>query len=221
MKYPYLVKNFFTKNEMLDLKSHIKNLINKSQDVKIESLTWDQIYVNTRELMVDKWFGRVQLTLPPEEYPEHLVKKLSWAGKVLDPNCYIKYISFARYSLEYGYPQLVPHMDSPNKEAFLFDIQLESNIEWPIMVDNKEYILKDNWVLAIDVQRQVHWRKPTKFEKDNYVEMLFVSFENNELELPIESEQMKKSQMYNEEYYAKMQEEYPDYTYEQRLPLKD
>jgi hypothetical protein len=50
--------------------------------------------------------------------------------------------------------------------------------------------------------------------------MLFVSFENEELELAIESEQVEKTWPYKEEYHAKMQEEYPDYRYEQRLPIK-
>lgn len=220
MEYPYLIKNFFTENEMSDLKSHIRNIISNSKNMKIESSTWDDIYLNVVELVEDKWFGRVQITLPPEEYPEHIVKKLTEAAKNLDPNCYPKYISFARYSLEYGYPQLTPHMDNPKKESFLFDIQLDANINWPIVVDGEEFSLENNDILVIDVQRQVHWRKPKKFKNDNYVEMLFVSFENEKLELPIESEQVEKTWPYNEEYHAKMQEEYPDYRYEQRLPIK-
>lgn len=210
MKYPYLFKNFFTQHELLELKSYAENLFNKSKSVEITSLTWDQIYGYVKDIQVDKYMGRVQLTLPPSEYPDHLVNKLSEAAKTLDPNCKIRYFSFVKYSLDYGYPQLMPHMDNPKREAFLFDIQLDSNIKWPIVVDGEEYILENNDVLAIDVQRQVHWRKPTKFEKNSYVYMMFVSFNNDELELPIESEQQKKAAYYIPEYNKQLAEVYPD-----------
>lgn len=220
MKYPYLFKNFFTEDEMSDLKFHIDNLVKNSKRVEIKNLTWDQIYGTVTALIIDKHFGRVQLTLPSEKYPNNIVNKLIDAAKTLDPNCKIKYLSYARYSPAYGRPQLTPHMDNPKKESFLFDIQLNSNIQWPIMVDDKEYILEDNDILVMDVQRQTHWRKPTKFESDSYVEMLFVSFENEELELPIESEQKEVAKKYDDEYHKQMHKIYPNYVHSQRLPLK-
>lgn len=210
MKHKRLFKNFFTDTELLELKSYAENLFNNSKGVEITDLTWDQIYTHVKDIQIDKYMGRVQLTLPPSEYPEHIVNKLEKAAKLMDADCKVRYFSFVKYSLEYGYPQLMPHMDNPKKEAFLFDIQLDANIDWPIVVDGKEYVLENNDILVIDVQREVHWRKPTKFYEDSYVYMMFVSFSNDNLELPIESEQQKISASYRPEYHKQLAEIYPD-----------
>jgi hypothetical protein len=210
MKHTRLFKNFFTDNELLELKIYAENLFSKSKGVDITSLTWDQIYTHVKDIQIDKYMGRVQLTLPPSEYPDYIVNKLSEAAKSIDPECKIRYFSFVKYSLEHGQPQLMPHMDNPKRESFLFDIQLDANIDWPIVVDGKEYVLQNNDILVIDVQREVHWRKPIKFNEDSYVYMMFVSFNNDNLELPIESEQQKKAAIYVPEYNKQLKDIYPD-----------
>jgi len=210
MIYNRLIKNFFSDEELLELKSYAENLFSKSNVVDITTLTWDDIYTNVRDIQIDKYMGRVQLTLPPTEYPERIVKKLSDAAKVLDPNSKIKYFSFVKYSLDYGYPQLMPHIDHPKKECFLFDIQLQSNIDWPLVVNGKEYSLQDNDLLVIDVQREVHWRKPIKFNEDSYVYNMFVSFDNDNLDLPEESWQYEQCAPYLSGYQKQVSAIYPD-----------
>lgn len=210
MKFPLLIKNLFSDKELKELQQYAENIFSQSKQVDITTLTWDQIYNEVTDVQVDKYMGRVQLSLPPHRYPQYFVDRLNSAAKQLDPNCEIRYFSFVKYSLDYGYPQLMPHMDNPKKESFLFDIQLSSSIPWPLVVDGEEYTLNDNEVLVIDVQRQVHWRKPTKFKEGDFVYMMFVSFSNENLELPNESEQQEKASRYRANYHKELAEVYPD-----------
>jgi hypothetical protein len=87
-------------------------------------------------------------------------------------------ISFARYSKEYGdFPVLTPHFDNTFKEPRVtFDVQLKSNINWPIVVEGKPFILKDNEALTFSGTHQIHWREHIEFNDNDFIEMLFCHF---------------------------------------------
>lgn len=65
--------------------------------------------------------------------------------------------------------KLFPHWDFPRVpkrydfsgigQNIVFDIQLEADWEWPIIVEGKEYILKNNQALVFSGTQQLHWRK--------------------------------------------------------------
>lgn len=95
-------------------------------------------------------------------------------------------ISFTRYSLDYGNPELPPHVDTNFKQPRLtFDVQLKSNTSWPIVIENVKYVLNNNEALIFSGTHQVHWREKKLFNKDEYVDMLLCQFsektENNNL----------------------------------------
>lgn len=87
-------------------------------------------------------------------------------------------ISFARYSNEYGkFPVLTPHFDNTFKEPRVtFDVQLKSNISWPIVVEGKSFTLKDNEAITFSGTNQVHWREHINFNDGDFIEMLFCHF---------------------------------------------
>lgn len=65
--------------------------------------------------------------------------------------------------------KLFPHWDFPRvpkrysfgdiEQNIVFDIQLEADWEWPIIVEGKEYILNNNQALVFSGTQQIHWRK--------------------------------------------------------------
>jgi hypothetical protein len=94
-----------------------------------------------------------------------------------DVELQLESISFTRYSLDYGIPDLPPHVDTNFKQPRLtFDIQLKSNTSWPIIVEEELYTLKDNEALIFSGTHQVHWRQKKQFNKNEYVDMLLCQF---------------------------------------------
>ena len=75
-------------------------------------------------------------------------------------------------------PSLFPHYDETFKEPrFTFDYQLKATLPWPIVVEpDTELILKDNQAATFSGTNQIHWRTPTPFGDDDYVEMIFCHF---------------------------------------------
>ena len=98
-------------------------------------------------------------------------------------------ISFTRYSLDYGKPDLPPHVDTRFKQPRLtFDIQLDGNTLWPIVVEGEKYTLKNNQALIFSGTHQVHWRERKSFNSGEYLDMLLCQFsekttENNDIGL--------------------------------------
>jgi hypothetical protein len=65
--------------------------------------------------------------------------------------------------------KLFPHWDFPRvpkryffddvKQNIVFDIQLDADYEWPIIVEGEEFTLKNNQALVFSGTQQIHWRK--------------------------------------------------------------
>jgi len=86
-------------------------------------------------------------------------------------------ISFTRYSLDYGIPELPPHVDTSFKQPRLtFDVQLKGNTSWPIIIEDDKYVLKNNEALIFSGTHQVHWRERKKFNLGEYIDMLLCQF---------------------------------------------
>lgn len=74
-----------------------------------------------------------------------------------------------------GRPILPPHCDETFKEPrFTFDYQIKSNTNWPLVVESREFTLKDNQALTFSGTHQIHWRKKKTFEDGEFIDMIFV-----------------------------------------------
>jgi hypothetical protein len=88
---------------------------------------------------------------------------------------------FARYkrvldeaSGEVLLPKLTPHWDDAFKEPrFTFDYQIGGNSSWPLVVEEKEFTLKNNSALTFSGTHQIHWRMPKEFGEDEHIDMVF------------------------------------------------
>jgi hypothetical protein len=116
--------------------------------------------------------------------PEHIENKfLKYAENIAGTKLKLLEYNFSRYEIVENYhPLLFPHTD----EAFsgprvTLDYQVRSNIKWPIVVDDwenqKEFLLQDNEILTFSGTHQIHWRPKQNFDKDNFLEAIFLHFE--------------------------------------------
>ena len=111
--------------------------------------------------------------------PEDVVKSLTRAAQsTSDIPLVLRELSFARYDTSHGIePSLFPHSDETFREPRItFDLQLKSNLDWPIVVEGKPYVLSDNQALTFSGTHQIHWREHIKFNDDNFMDMIFCHF---------------------------------------------
>jgi len=100
--------------------------------------------------------------------------------------------SFARYSKKFGYvPKLFPHFDSRESQTIVCDIQLKSNADWAIVVENKPYYLKFNQALVFSGTQQMHWREEKELSDSDEVDMIFCHLRYNPIK-PLDDGQNEK-----------------------------
>lgn len=91
--------------------------------------------------------------------------------------------SFAKYTPMYGNkPKLFPHFDTHylDGQRITIDIQLDSNIEWPVVVEGKKFNIKQKDAILFYGTQQMHWReKRDIFQVSDFSDMLFCHFSFN------------------------------------------
>ena len=183
------------------------SLLDNKKYIMLSDITREIIETNMNDWVVDHYLGRIQCSLQDGEMPQYMIDIITKYAKIINPNAEFRYVSFVRYSNEFGYPQLGPHLDPPTQENFMFDIQIRSTLDWPIVVAHDEgidnYTLKTNEALVLDITHQAHWRKPQKFKDGDYLDMLFLSYTDSKIEIPTIEWQsevgLKHMDSYNEE----------------------
>jgi hypothetical protein len=86
--------------------------------------------------------------------------------------------SFARYSSEYGFNcKLFPHYDTRDTQRITFDIQLNADEPWAIVVENEKYFLNNNEALIFAGTQQIHWREKKELLKNSKIDMIFCHLE--------------------------------------------
>lgn len=95
--------------------------------------------------------------------------------KYFDKTIEIKELAFAKYHHDSGFvPKLFPHFDHFDEHRITFDLQIKSNIKWPLVIEGKNFVLNDNEALIFSGTDQIHWRSNFVFGKNDFVDMLFV-----------------------------------------------
>lgn len=167
--------NFLTKDELFYIKKVIESEINKRKSFD-SVLNGQDVKYNLSEYTVrSSDMGRITLRNLP------LTKSISdkffkYAKEITGLTDLIKSGNvFAEYNAKYGTPCLMPHYDvgEPN---VLLDYQVYSNIDWPLIINQKEYLCKDNSVLNIYNVSQMHYRVPKVFNNNDYLGVLFFNY---------------------------------------------
>lgn len=173
-------------NIIMDIKPHtIDNILTESEIAEIYALlndsTEDQMYIS-------RSWGQKSWTL---NIPQNIIDGISYKiKKIYGDDWYLEVPRVARYdnSME-CVPYLDPHIDNFLDHRITLDIQLKSNISWPVVVDGVEFPLIDNSGLVFSGTKNVHWRPDRVFEDGEFVDLLFCHFRNNEKKYEISTEQ--------------------------------
>lgn len=174
-----VVKDVFSNEEISDILFCINKELSTREtlewDDKVNGRVFDQgkkIYIKRRLL--------ARLDMNKIYLPKHILDKviaLAYDLYNLDHGqiTNLVSVSYVEYNHKYGNPILVPHKDY-GQCGLILDYQLDSNIDWPIMVDGEEFNLKNNELLSLFPLSQYHWRPAIKWENGNFLKMLFFEF---------------------------------------------
>lgn len=108
-------------------------------------------------------------------FPNSIINKIeSLASSLIGDELVMAEYSFARYSKEYGYEcKLFPHYDTKDSQRITFDLQLNTDENWGIVVEGETYYLKDNQALIFSGTQQMHWREEHKLKPETKIDMIF------------------------------------------------
>lgn len=188
MHEPILLKNLFSDAHLKEIKEISYLKLKKTNVIDRSETTLKEIYAGKSDAIIDKKMGRAQIPLQPDLFSKNLLSFLEDFGKKRNPKSIFTGMTFTRYSLEYGWPQLPPHIDHPSKMVFILDLQLNSNTDWAICYPNKSYILKDGDSIVMESTKIPHWREPQIFGPSDFIEMAFIHFHDFTLEKKSEGE---------------------------------
>jgi hypothetical protein len=147
-----IIENFFSKTEI----DYLKDFIKEKETLKLYKLRPDT--------------GRLAINLGSIK-PEIIAKVQGVIQNIYGKDYKIKDAGFNRYKLEYGFPNLMPHLDDKNAQV-VFDYQIESNKKWNLLIEGKPIVLNDNDAVVFEGQKDVHWRDPVYFKSNEYLSML-------------------------------------------------
>lgn len=146
------IENVFSKTEV----DYLKAIIRQKESLKFYTLRPDT--------------GRIAMNIGPLK-PEIINRVEKIIKNVYGKDYKIKDIGFQRYKLEYGVPNLIPHVDNQKCEI-VFDYQIEANKKWDVVVNGNSIELNDNDAVIFEGEKDAHWRMPTTFNSNEYVSMI-------------------------------------------------
>lgn len=165
-----IIKDIFTEQEIKDLYSVIDNA--DMNDTFVQKAFCHRAYfINLPESIINK------------------IKKV--AQEHYDKELELTEVSFARYSYDMYQdgladvtPSLYPHFDNAFHEPrFTVDFQIKSNRSWPIIVEDREYLIEDNEALTFSGTHQIHWRPHTEWKEGEFIDLIFTHFAEKDREL--------------------------------------
>jgi hypothetical protein len=212
VSYPIFLQNVIDEKALAGFNNKMQEYIDTKQKVDIRVAETRKMQEGFKDFLLDKNIGRIRYNLEHSEIPEDMLNAIKEVGRSINPNATLDIISFVRYSKRYGIPQLVPHYDKPSHVAFLIDLQVNSNMDWQICVEeDKNYVLKNNEALVLDATRQIHWRKPIVFEDDQFLDVMFFTFNDTNIDMACIIGQEDRVKKYYDPYKEEADALYPDY----------
>jgi hypothetical protein len=146
------IENVFSKTEI----DYLKDIVKEKETIKLYNIRPD-----TGRLAID--LGLIK--------PEIIAKVQGIIQNIYGKDYKIKDVGFQRYKLEYGFPNLRPHVDDQQCQV-VFDYQVESNKKWDVVVEGNSIGLNDNDAVVFEGEIDVHWRNPVHFKLNEYVSMI-------------------------------------------------
>lgn len=149
IKPPWIIKDFFPKNKYELIMKDINSL---------DRNNWRYEKGHNRYIYNGSYFDKLSLLYLDKAREAFNSKTLLYTYSII-----------ALYNKESS--NLRKHKDN-NACTYTFDVCLYSKEPWPLVVEDKEYVLNNNEALCFYGEDQWHWRP--EFKKDNKVLMLFM-----------------------------------------------
>jgi len=204
--------NFFDQDELKAFVDKINFLIDTKDKVDPKKVDSSVFKKDFNDFYLDRNLGRIRINLKQKDIPYGIIRKLNEEAQKINPDLELGIISFIRYDKQYGFVQLIPHYDKPSRVQFLFDIQVNSNVQWPLVVaEHGEYNMVDNDILILDVTKKIHWRKPQVFEDGQFLDLMFVTFNNKNMEIGSADDHDSDVKPYYDAYKEYADSIYPPY----------
>lgn len=176
-------------------------------DQEIEQL-YQAISDSSKSYLHEKFYQNISDFKLPENIREKIIQHCeSISG---ENNLDIEEYQFSKYKKiikddgTIGNPMLFPHYDETFKEPrFTFDYQIKSNTSWPLVVEGKEFELKDNQALTFSGTHQIHWRLKKNFKDEEFIDMLFCHIKKKNSEpknKDVNNIMSNKAKIYMEQY---------------------
>ena len=166
-----IYKDFFSKDEL----SRIYKTIEEQKKLKPGTDFYAPVIQAT--------MSRVHIEI---KYPADIIKKVEdFASDLCGERVVLTHNSYYHYSKEYNpemeTPILKPHRDFDNYYSKLtLDYQLEKNVDWDIIIEDKRYSLEFGDMLAFWGAGLIHWRENIILEDSQSTSVLTLHFSNEE-----------------------------------------
>jgi hypothetical protein len=165
-----IFKDFYTKEEYDQLANYVESVAHRS-------------YNYGREVELGRYYGVIKDNWDTSacigSFPDNLLLKVkNFAEEHFNiKELKIFDIIIIRYCTDHGFvPKLNLHKDGGAITKYTVDYQYSSNIKWPVVVDDQEFLLNDNDALTFIGTKQLHGRHDRIFSNEDYVENIFFQF---------------------------------------------
>jgi hypothetical protein len=159
----------------------VDNVFTESEIIEIMTAALDTRKVTYKEVFSQ----RLHRIILPKEIQKKIIKTAeNISGKnnlKIYGQSYAVYQNVRSETDPVKRPSLGEHYDTNmGGPRITFDIQMASNIDWPISVEGKTYSIKDNQAIMFSGTNQKHKREFKEFEDSQYLHMLFIHLGESE-----------------------------------------
>lgn len=176
-----VINNVFTDEEVLQIKYSIeaeldsRTPIDWDSDLEMSKPAVDTMYKVHPEM------GRL-VAESVNTLPKPIMDKIhSIAERFMGSPQFIG-ATYCEYSGKYGRPLLPMHVDRGHGNTICLDYQLDSNISWPIVINDEEFQHEDNDIIVFKTTKELHGRPDIMFSEKDYVKVIFFYFDNGDTE---------------------------------------
>jgi hypothetical protein len=182
VKLPFYIDDFFTQNELDELNNIVKNgkNIKPYEYLRGEKLANPEL-AKMYNIFAPKEITNMSRMLLEFEFPNYFVEKLDNIAKPLyKDDIKLTHWNYIEYNLKYNKgsgvnPNLPPHIDA-DENLITINCQINSNVDWDIVIDGTRYSLKNNQAIIFAAVNQVHWRPKKIFKEGEFVEILSIDY---------------------------------------------
>jgi len=174
-----VIENVFLKKDIEEIKENVIMYMDSLDAIEDSYDPLDSTHDKSTTKILRKFLGRVSLHYFPLN--DNIISTLS---SIVEKHGFSDYeyvdgTTYIEYSGKYGNPKLPAHNDEGGSQIIL-DYHIDSNIDWPIVIDNKEFKLNNNSLLIFDGVSQEHGRPVIKMKANDFVKVLLIRFTKKE-----------------------------------------